>query len=138
MTILSSITVLLYIACACELKKRQINTHSPINDRMENTVVSKSSTGDEVMGPRFPLSRSRSSEGCIVALPGSARELVRREIESIGEGQRLAKGRTCVGSFARANVQRPQAKEAEREKKMGERKREGKTRLVGQWLTANT
>ncbi len=27
------------------------------------------------------------------------------------------RGRTCVGSFARANVQRPQAKEAEKQRK---------------------
>jgi hypothetical protein len=29
------------------------------------------------------------------------------------------RGRMCVGSFARANIQRPQAEEAEKQKKMG-------------------
>jgi len=36
-----------------------------------------------------------------------------------GEVSVWQKGRTCVGSLARANVQRSQAKEAEKQKQVG-------------------
>lgn len=45
------------------------------------------------------------------------RESVRIEIKDLERGKRVSfrqKGRTCVGSFARTDVQRPQAKEAEK------------------------
>ncbi len=57
---------------------------------MENIIVFKSSTGD-VMGPWFPVSRSRSRRDVLWRLmSGSARELVRREIEGIGEKEKVS------------------------------------------------
>ena len=40
----------------------------------------------------------------------------RKEIRREGKGQHSTKGGMCVGSFAHANIQHPQAKEAERQK----------------------
>ncbi|KAF8504503.1 hypothetical protein F5888DRAFT_1886653 [Russula emetica] len=54
-----------------------------------------------------------SSEKVIAFKFGRVRE--GKEIKDLKGG----KGRTCVGSFARANFQRPQVKRAEREKKVG-------------------
>jgi hypothetical protein len=37
--------------------------------------------------------------------------------EFVGEGDKGERGRMCVGSFARVNVQHPQAEEAEKKRK---------------------
>jgi hypothetical protein len=46
-------------------------------------------------------------------------EFERKEIRKEGKVSIRRRGRTCVGSFAHANIQHPQAEEAERQKRKG-------------------
>jgi hypothetical protein len=59
---------------------------------------------------------------------GRASEFRRREIKIIEKGGEVStqqRGKTCVGSFARANIQHPQAEEADKQDKTRARRHAG-------------